>query len=429
MSKTKGQPNPALCSRWFRGQLHVHSYWSDGRDFPEQAVAAYMDRGYHFLCISDHNRFATDVNDWREVHAEEGSWPPKITADALIAYQRRFGEKGIDVRREEGKTFVRLKAFDEVRAEFEREGVFLLLPGCELTQSVGRVALHVNVINLPQLPASVRDAPYVKKVDGDFSVSDVMSMNFQEVGGIAESLGLPHLFIVDHPLWSFCDLVPQDILNCPEIRYFEICNNGSRFPANPEMGRYDCEVFWDAVNAFRCRRGEQLLFGIGSDDAHFYDSERIGGNNGVGDAWVSVRADELNAGSLIAAMNRGDFYASCGVELEDVEFVGADRTLRVKVKAVAGVDYRIDFITTGAGFDDTVGVFESHAAEGRPARRIPVYSDDIGRVAKTVDGAQGEYTMAVDDLYVRARIESSVPSRNSCLFHPRLQCAWTQPWR
>ena len=48
--------------QWFRGQLHAHSYWSDGRAFPEQAIDAYKQRGYHFLCLTDHNRFPEDCH-------------------------------------------------------------------------------------------------------------------------------------------------------------------------------------------------------------------------------------------------------------------------------------------------------------------------------------------------------------------------------
>jgi len=32
--------------RWYKGMLHSHSYWSDGRAFPEQAVACYKALGY-----------------------------------------------------------------------------------------------------------------------------------------------------------------------------------------------------------------------------------------------------------------------------------------------------------------------------------------------------------------------------------------------
>ncbi|MDO5566592.1 MAG: hypothetical protein Q4G59_08040, partial [Planctomycetia bacterium] len=44
-------------SQWFRGNLHTHTQWSDGTPLPEWAVAWYKDRGYHFLCPSDHNTF------------------------------------------------------------------------------------------------------------------------------------------------------------------------------------------------------------------------------------------------------------------------------------------------------------------------------------------------------------------------------------
>ncbi|MFN2351650.1 MAG: histidinol-phosphatase, partial [Kiritimatiellia bacterium] len=52
--------------RWYRGQLHAHSYWSDGRGFPEQALVAYRRQGYSFVCLSEHNRFADNPDEWRE---------------------------------------------------------------------------------------------------------------------------------------------------------------------------------------------------------------------------------------------------------------------------------------------------------------------------------------------------------------------------
>ena len=41
--------------RWFRGNLHTHSLWSDGNDYPEMIVDWYARRGYQFLALSDHN--------------------------------------------------------------------------------------------------------------------------------------------------------------------------------------------------------------------------------------------------------------------------------------------------------------------------------------------------------------------------------------
>ena len=41
--------------RWFKGNLHTHSLWSDGNDYPEMIVDWYARHGYHFLALSDHN--------------------------------------------------------------------------------------------------------------------------------------------------------------------------------------------------------------------------------------------------------------------------------------------------------------------------------------------------------------------------------------
>src|SRR4051812_28125014 len=44
--------------RWFKGNLHTHSLWSDGDGYPEMIVDWYQARGYNFLALSDHNIFA-----------------------------------------------------------------------------------------------------------------------------------------------------------------------------------------------------------------------------------------------------------------------------------------------------------------------------------------------------------------------------------
>ena len=45
-----------LAGRWFKGALHVHTTASDGRFSLEEAVALYRRAGFHFLCITDHNK-------------------------------------------------------------------------------------------------------------------------------------------------------------------------------------------------------------------------------------------------------------------------------------------------------------------------------------------------------------------------------------
>ena len=38
-----------------RGDLHVHTNWSDGDGTPEEMVVAALDRGYEYVAISDHS--------------------------------------------------------------------------------------------------------------------------------------------------------------------------------------------------------------------------------------------------------------------------------------------------------------------------------------------------------------------------------------
>lgn len=39
-----------------RGDLHVHTDWSDGRDPPERMIEAAIARGYHYIAFTDHSR-------------------------------------------------------------------------------------------------------------------------------------------------------------------------------------------------------------------------------------------------------------------------------------------------------------------------------------------------------------------------------------
>ena len=44
--------------QWFKGNLHTHSYWCDGDEFPEVIMDWYKSNGYQFIALSDHNTLA-----------------------------------------------------------------------------------------------------------------------------------------------------------------------------------------------------------------------------------------------------------------------------------------------------------------------------------------------------------------------------------
>jgi len=41
--------------KWYKGNTHTHTFWSDGDDFPEMVADWYKGNGYDFLVLSDHN--------------------------------------------------------------------------------------------------------------------------------------------------------------------------------------------------------------------------------------------------------------------------------------------------------------------------------------------------------------------------------------
>ncbi len=49
--------------KWYKGNLHTHSYWSDGDEFPEVILDWYKTKGYNFVALSDHNTMA-DGEKW-----------------------------------------------------------------------------------------------------------------------------------------------------------------------------------------------------------------------------------------------------------------------------------------------------------------------------------------------------------------------------
>lgn len=193
------------------------------------------------------------------------------------------------------------------------------------------------------------------------------------------------------------------------------------------------------MDASRCLRGEPLLYGIATEDTHFYPGSGTSHKPIIfGDAWIGVRADALTQNALFAAMERGDFYAACGIDIEDIAFDRATGTLSVAVPAKPGVAYKVKFITTKRGVKvDPVKTVEFPAKGKRGARRVPVYSEGVGAVAQTMTFGKGEparasYRLADDDLYVRARVESdeatTYPNATDRM-HPLVKVAWTQPYR
>ena len=445
----------AAGKRWYKGNLHTHTFWSDGKAFPEEAVFWYKSRGYNFLGLSDHNIFQNEPDSWvTALRDKENPFRPKwnktptrryiFTAEPRYfdAYLKAFPDAKTRTA-PDGRLEARLSTFDELSSRFNAPGEFLLLPDVEATRSVqysdGRYhQLHMNYVNIPQLLPSYLEKGFNRR-EKDIPLASFLAAHAQEVAAVAKERATPHLFILNHPIWTWYDVGPEVVVENPLLRFFEVCNNGSPYApgAGLPMDGFDTDRFWDVANAFRMRRGLPLLYGIGTDDTHRYRGEP-GNMLMPGNAWSLVRAGSLDAASLITAMYAGDFVTCEGLEPEDVAFDPSAGRLEVAVPA-GRRERTVRFIVSKRDFSEkpvatTVVRPDNHKDEMKFERTINIYDEKIGKVVKTVVARPGEairasYTMESNDLYVRARIEEVGVPRCTASLHPQgLYVAWTQPY-
>ncbi len=388
-------------TRWWKGNTHTHTLWSDGDHFPEAVADWYRRNGYSFLAITDHNTLAGEEK-WFRVPAQG------VGAAAYRDYAATFGAAWVEERRAGDTLFVRLKRLDEYRARMEVPGRFLLLPGEEITQYLDGRGAHMNALNLGEAIEEQKGATLVEILNWDLGAAQWQ----------AGQRGKPVVAVLNHPnfLWS---QTAEDLLQLPALRFFEVYNGHPLVNNGGDAIHPGTERLWDIVLTHRALRGEDPLYGVATDDSHDYHVVgRTQRNSGRG--WIMVRAPELSPDTLMAAMARGDFYASSGVTLDDVRLDG--RRLTLSIRGERGVTYTTQFIGTRAGFDTTTAPVAD--STGRPLTRR--YSAELGMVLAEVKGAAPSYTLRGDELYVRARVVSSRAKVNPPTAG-EVEMAWTQP--
>lgn len=219
----------------------------------------------------------------------------------------------------------------------------------------------------------------------------------------------------------------------PEIILAEICNGSPNYPMPDAMP--GCESWWDGANSFRIANEMPCIYGVASDDSHYYDEERAASClGGVGGGFIVVHLPgHMTADRLMRAVKNGDFYASSGAYFDSIIMDYERGVLKVKVRKTDGAKKcHIRFNGTKRGFDRTIKQ-RFIPFEGNPQfdRDVPVYSEDVGKILAETDGWTAEYKLAPDDLYVRATAVLAVKSIRRNLppdrCYPAHLTAWTQP--
>lgn len=280
------------------------------------------------------------------------------TPDDVVRWYREHGYQFVVLTDHNFLTQV-----DGLNALHGADQKFLVVKGEEVTSSFQSKAVHVNGLDVASLVEPTRNAAsLVATIQGN-------------VDGIRKANGVPH---INHPnfLWS---MTADDIRQIANNRLLEIYNGHPTVHNDGGGGVPGLEQMWDQVLS-----AGVVMYGIAVDDAHTFKQPGNPGVAGPGRGWVAVRAARLESRSLLDALERGDFYASTGVELADVRATPA--SLTVEIRPRGDFKYRVVFI-------------------GRGGR---VLHESVERTAT--------YTMRGDEGYVRAKVIDSGG-----------RAAWVQP--
>lgn len=394
----------AVPPQYVKGNLHTHSLWSDGDDFPEMIADWYKQHGYQFLALTDHNIIAVGEK-WVPADANA------TRAAALKKYQARFGSRWVETREKDGKQLVRLKPLDEFRSLLEEPGKFLLVPAEEITHSFAKRPIHMNGINL-------RDT--VKPLDGKDAV-ETITVNLRQVADQRTKSGRVMIAFLNHPNFGW-GVRAEEMLLVEELRYFEVFNGHPGVRNYGDATHASTERVWDIALALRLgKHGLPVIYGLATDDAHRYHEWGVDKVN-PGRGWVMVKAPHLTAEAVVKGIEAGDFYASSGVVLNEI--VRDGNQVRLSVRTEPGVTYKTQFVAT----------MKDVPLEGKPmldkdGKPLPVtmqYSPEIGKVVGESSGPTASYSLTGKELYVRAKVTSTKPHPNPYA-KGDVEVAWTQP--
>jgi hypothetical protein len=348
----KAAPAARPAATWYKGNIHTHTIATDGDSTPEEVVRWYREQKYNFLVLSDHNTL--------------------IAVDGLNAFYATGELVGADRRSDVPFNPFLLIAGEELSDKFSPASA---QPGERDLQSK---EIHLGALNVPKAVAP----------QGGTSVADTIQ---RDVDAIRAAGGVP---VVNHPnfLWA---ITAGDLKGVKSLRLFEVFNGHMQTHNLGGGGRPSVEAIWDDVLT-----AGTLLYGVAADDAHAF--QKLGLPNPMsapGRGWIMVRAERLTAPAILAAMERGDFYATTGVELSEVRSDG--KTVSVTVKPFSRSKYTVLFIGKG----------------GRVLKEVPLDPVITARTGPLAPTAQAvTYEISGDEGYVRAKVVES-----------NGQMAWTQP--
>ncbi len=264
---------------------------------------------------------------------------------------------------EHGYDFLVLTDHDKITRVEDAAGL-VLIPGEEVTDRLPKKPLHVNAIGIGEVVPPQHGATPVEVLQRNIDA-------VRKAGALA---------LINHPNfgWAFG---AEELLQLEHANFLEIA---SGHPFVNAEGPPSVESMWD-----RMLTAGKRIYGVAVDDMHHL--KRVWDTDVVlpGKAWVVVRAEKRDAASILGALERGDFYASTGVEL--VDLVATAKSIEVNVREKNLAHYRIQFIgKAGRLLQESAGAAATYAIRGTEGYVRAKVIDSNGKAAWTqpvwVDG-------------------------------------------
>ncbi len=252
-------------NRFYRGNTHTHTTWSDGDGSPKDVIKRYKQLGYAFLVLTDHNRAGT------------------------AAHFPQYNDAG-----------------------------FIAISGEEVTEAARsshepghpKVSVHVNAICETRPDDQPVPSVWSDTVEG--ALKSAIDFIDSHPGAIAQ---------INHPNYQWA-LTYDDLKDIKGAALLEIANQHQIAHNAGDARHPSVEKLWDRLLS----EGKQL-YGVASDDMHALNAGHGEKWAHPGHGWVQVAATRLTPDGIRDGLAAGRFYASTGVKLSDVKVAGATMSL------------------------------------------------------------------------------------------------------
>ncbi len=250
----------------YKVNLHSHSVYSDGNMTPQEIKETFKELGYSAVAFTEHEMLFdfTELNDENFIAITSYEYDFNTAQGSPSAYHSQKDPKSFSFQ------------------ECMHLNLYARDP-----HNVKMVCHNPKHVFCGDAPNYLDRAQYI----GDGSYHQEFTVDcFNDVIKTANENGF--LVVYNHPLWSMNTHETYSKLR--GLIGMEIINGSSHAP----------HVYDEML-----RSGQRLIC-VGGDDNH--------GRRGCGKAWTVIFADSLDHESLIAALERGDCYASFGPRIDEL---------------------------------------------------------------------------------------------------------------